>query len=371
MFVRTTTFKNRLQGLFKSPGPVLSAPPPVPSTGSHLTVIVPAYNEAASIADTIRSLKAQTVTVKAIVVVDDGSTDGTGDIAKTLGVTVLRPPRNTGSKAGAQNVALGQVDTEFTMALDADTTLAPDAIERLLTAFREPLVAAACGFVVPRYVRTLWERGRYIEYLFAFTFCKPIQNYYQRPLISSGCFSMYRTRVLRANGGWSTRTMAEDMDLTWNLYQQGHGVRFVPGAVCYPIEPQTFSLMRKQLKRWSHGFIQNVRLHWRGLLRIPYLRSVVGVGLWDATVASVAYLIGLPLLACFVSPWFLLGYVIDTPATLIPVLSQAEARKEVRLALASIPAFWVLRMVNGVCFLSALWAELVLRRPLRVYEKGH
>ena len=148
-------------------------------------------------------------------------------------------------------------------------------------------------------------------------------------------------------------------------------MRFVPEAVCYPIEPQTFSLMRKQLKRWSHGFIQNVRLHWRGILGIPYLRSVVGVAVWDATVASIAYFIGLPLLACFVSPWFLLGYVIDTPATLIPVLSQAEARKEVRLALASIPAFWVLRMVNGACFLRALWVELVLRRPLRVYEKGH
>ena len=343
----------------------------VSSKAGGLTVIVPAYNEAASIADTIRSLQAQTVPVEEIIVVDDCSTDGTGDIARSLGVRVIRPAKNTGSKAGAQNVALSYVETEFTMALDADTTLAPDAIEQLLTAFKEPKVAAVCGFVVPRYVRSLWERGRYIEYLFAFTFYKPIQNYYQRPLISSGCFSAYRSSVLKSEGGWSTRTLAEDMDLTWSFYQAGHGVRFVPEAVCYPIEPQTFNLMRKQLKRWSHGFVQNVQLHWRGLLRIAYLRSVIGVALWDATAASIAYFIGLPLLSLFVSPWFLLGYIVDTPATLIPVLSQAIERREVRKALASIPSFWVLRMLNSILFLEALWSEIVLKRSFRVYEKGH
>ena len=73
--------------------------------GAALTVIVPAYNEAESIADTVRSLLAQTVRPAEIIVVDDGSSDGTGDIARALGVTVLRPPRGTGSKAGAQNIA--------------------------------------------------------------------------------------------------------------------------------------------------------------------------------------------------------------------------------------------------------------------------
>src|SRR5207247_5590872 len=87
-----------------------------------VTVIVPAYNEAASIADTICSLRAQTVAPADIIVVDDCSTDGTGDIARAHGVTVLRPPVNTGSKAGAQTFALDQVRTELTIALAADTT---------------------------------------------------------------------------------------------------------------------------------------------------------------------------------------------------------------------------------------------------------
>ncbi|MBI4545480.1 MAG: glycosyltransferase family 2 protein [Gemmatimonadetes bacterium] len=337
-----------------------------------LTVIVPAYNEAGSIADTISSLWTQTLPPDEIYVVDDCSTDGTGDIARALGVTVLRPPANTGSKAGAQNYALRFVRTPLTMAIDADTTLAPDAIEKLITAFQEDDVAAACGFVIPRRVRSLWERGRYIEYLFAFTFYKQVQDYYQKPLISSGCFSMYRTEVLRAQGGWQTRTLAEDMDLTWTLYQAGHQVRFVPGAVCYPLEPHNFTFMQRQLRRWSHGFVQNVRLHWRGLLEVPFLRSAVAVAVWDAAIASAVYLLLLPALALALgSAWLLLGYAIDAPAVLVPVLVGAVPRREVGRALASLPAFFVLRTVNAVFFLQALWAELVRRRPLLVYEKGH
>jgi poly-beta-1,6-N-acetyl-D-glucosamine synthase len=337
-----------------------------------LTVLVPAYNEAASIADTVRSLQAQTRPPDEIVVIDDHSDDGTGDLARALGVTVVRPDRNTGSKAGAQNFALPLVRTTLVMAVDADTTLAPDAIELLLPVFEDPGVAAGCGFVIPRHVRTVWERGRYVEYLFAFTFYKQVQDFYGKPMISSGCFSMYRTDLLRAQQGWPTRTLAEDMDLTWSFYRAGHAVRFVPEAVSYPIEPHDFDFLGKQLRRWSHGFLQNVRLHWRGLLDVPYLRSAVAVATWDALVASVVFLFLLPVLALVLGqPWLLLGYVIDVPALLVPLVVGAVPRRELGRALASLPAFLVLRTVNGAFFLRAAWLEWVRGRPLLVYEKGH
>lgn len=344
----------------------------VAALAQTLTVIVPAYNERDSIGDTIRSLQAQTVAVKAVIVVDDCSTDGTGEVARSLGVTVLRPPSNTGSKAAAQNFALSRISSAFTMAIDADTTLAPDAIERLLAAFHDEQVAAACGFVEPRYRRSLWERGRYIEYLLAFSFYKPIQDFYGKPLISSGCFSAYRTDLLLACGGWSTETMAEDVDLTWRFYFAGYKVRFVPEAVSYPIEPHNFHFMRKQLKRWSHGFIQNVRLHWRSVLQVPCLRSAVAVALWDAVMASIGYLVVVPLLTLlFMNPLFVLAYVLDAPVVLIPVLLAAGGNRRVGEVLASVPAFFVLRTVNSVFLLEALWSEVVRRRPLLVYEKGH
>lgn len=344
----------------------------IPVRRASLTVIIPAYNEAGSIADTIRSLLAQTVLAESIIVVDDCSTDSTGEIAASLGVKVMRPPVNTGSKAGAQNFALSSVRTRYTMAIDADTTLAPDAIEKLIDCLTDDDAAAACGFVIPRNVGTIWERGRYIEYLFAFTFYKQVQEYYQKPLIASGCFSMYRTDTLVAHRGWETRTLAEDMDLTWSLYQSGEKVRFVPSAVCYPIEPHNFNFMSRQLKRWSHGFVQNVQLHWRGVLRVPYLRSAVAVSMWDATLASFIYLILLPVLTLwFWTPWLLVGYLIDAPALAVPVLVAAVSRGETRRALVSLPAFFLLRTVNAVFFLAAVWSELVMGKGFHRYEKGH
>jgi cellulose synthase/poly-beta-1,6-N-acetylglucosamine synthase-like glycosyltransferase len=336
-----------------------------------LTVIIPAYNEADSIADTIRSLQRQTIVPAEIVVIDDCSTDATAEVASALGVTVRRPPRNTGSKAGAQTFALDGVRTELVMALDADTVLAPDAIERLLPAFADPEVTAACGTVLPRYVGTVWERGRYIEYMLAFGFFKRVQDQYQKPLISSGCFSIYRTRQLRALGGWSARTMAEDMDLTWTLYEAGKKVRFLPEAVAYPIEPHSFAFLSKQLRRWSHGFIQNVRLHKRSLAHLGYLRSTVAVAFWDALLASLAYLVLIPVLAVAIDPLILLAYLIDAPVVTVPVLWQALERREVGRALASLPSFFVLRVVNGAFMIRALWNELIAGRPLLVYEKGH
>ena len=342
-----------------------------PTREARLTVLVPAYNEAGSIPDTITSLQAQTRMPAEVIVIDDCSTDDTGAVARELGATVLRPASNTGSKAGAQTFALDHVTTELVMAIDADTVLEVNAVDKLLAAFEDPGVSAASGFVLPRHVRTLWERGRYVEYMFAFTFFKVIQDFYRRPLISSGCFSVYRTEALRTIGGWSNRTMAEDMDLTWTMYKTGHSVRFVPEAVCYPIEPHNYHFMSKQLRRWSHGFVQNVRLHWRDLLEQPYLRTAIAVALWDATVASTMYLAVVPVLAVLVNPLVLLLYVDDAPAVAVPVLVKAMARGETRRAVASLPCFFVLRIVNSLFMIKALWMEQVMRRSLTVYEKGH
>jgi len=342
----------------------------IPGDGK-ITVIVPAYNEAESIADTIASLLNQTLSPSEIIVVDDCSTDGTGDVARSLGVTVLRPSNNTGSKAGAQTYALPFVRTEFSIAIDADTILAPDAIERLFEAVRYSDAAAASGFVLPRYVKSVWERGRYVEYLFAFSYFKPVQNYFSRPLISSGCFSIYRTDVLRDLGGWSNRTLAEDMDLTWTLYAMGRQVRFVPSAVCYPIEPHDLHFLLRQLRRWSHGLAQNLILHWRQILEQPYLRSTVAVMLCDAIVSGLVYLFVVPLASLFANPLFLLAYVIDLPIIAVPVLMEGMKRREFGRALASLPAYAVLRIVNAGVLLRALWLEFVRKRSLRIYEKGH
>jgi len=335
------------------------------------TVIVPAFNEADHIADTIESLLAQSLKPDEIIIIDDCSTDGTAEIAATYPVKVIQPPVNSGSKAGAQKYALQFVDTDYVVAIDADTVLETSALEILITRLTDENVAAACGYVLPRSVKTTWERGRYAEYLFALGFFKRIQNAYQRPLIASGCFTAYQTSTLKALGGWSTQTMAEDMDVTWRLYSQGEKVIFVPEAVCYPVEPHNFHFMRKQLLRWSHGYIQNVRLHRNIIIRDNWLSTFVTVGLWDTVLALLAYLIIIPLSAVFISPWLLLGYIIDLPLVAAPMLIEAYSRKETLKALAAIPSIALLRIVNAAIFFEVLVKELILDMPLTQYEKGH
>lgn len=345
-------------------------------TRPGLTVLIPAYNEAKFVGDTIRSVQEQTLKPVQIVVVDDCSSDGTGDVARSCmqagcDLLVVRPPQNCGSKASALNYGMEFVDTEFVLAIDADTTLDLDAIARLMPGFENPEVACVCGMVIPRRVKALWERGRYVEYLYAFTFYKPIQDYYGRPLIASGCFSAFRTSVLRKLDGWSMRTVGEDMDLTWSIYGLGLKVRFALDAVCYPVEPHNYDFLSKQLNRWSHGFVQNVKVHWKDVLEIPYLRSIVAVALWDAAMAAVGLFILIPILAIFVHPLFLLGYVLDLPAVAVPVLIQAHKRGETWLALSSIPAFWVMRWINCIYMIRAFWRELVTCNRLEKFEKGH
>lgn len=355
-----------------SPAPASDLLPVTPAKkATGVCVLVPAFNEAACVADTIRSIQAQTVVPDEIIVVDDCSSDGTGEVALACGVRVIRTPSNTGSKATALNHALQFVEADFTLAIDADTTLAPDAVEVLMKAMDDPKVAAACGMVLPRHVNTIWERGRYVEYLFAFSLYKPIQDYYEHPLLASGCFSVYRTSILKAKGGWPTRTVAEDMDLTWVVYMDGWKVRFVPQALCYPIEPTNFTFLSRQLRRWSCGFVQTVMVHWREILHVPFLRMMVAIGLWDATLASLAFLLVLPILAVTISPLFLLGYFIDLPAVMVPVMYQAWKRGEVLKALASLPGFFVMRFVNAYYTLNAVWRELIVKKRVHVFEKGH
>jgi poly-beta-1,6-N-acetyl-D-glucosamine synthase len=75
--------------------------------------------------------------------------------------------------------------------------------------------------------------------------------------------------------------------------------------------------------------------------------------------------------AVVVDPLVLLAYLVDAPVVVVPVLWQAIRRRETGRALTSFPAFFVLRVVNALYMLSAVWREVVMRRPLLVYEKGH
>jgi glycosyltransferase involved in cell wall biosynthesis len=104
--------------------PPPSKPSEIPAMSRHYTVIIPAYNASRTIEDAVNSLRSQTAPPARILLVDDGSTDGTGDLARTLGVEVIRQ-ENQGPGAACNN-AFGQIETPFTAYLDADDIWLPE-----------------------------------------------------------------------------------------------------------------------------------------------------------------------------------------------------------------------------------------------------
>jgi N-acetylglucosaminyltransferase len=352
-----------------------------PERSAHtLTVIVPAHNEEEGLPATLESLLAQTVPAEEFIVVDDGSTDRTGAVARGYGVTVLRPPRNLGSKAKAQNHALPHCTTDLVLAVDADTVLAPDYIEKIKPIFADPDVVVAAGNVQTRFTRTIWERGRSIEYLFGFHWHRPIQNRAGSPTVCSGCCSAFRRRPLVAFGGFPERTIVEDMDLSWTAQIAGYKARYVGDAVAWAADPESLTYLRKQVWRWMAGFCQNVRLHmWELVARKPML------ALWIAL--AVAEILTAPL--WWATP-FVLTLAMDQPVgrsvawwfgaelcmTVPPLIYAARRRRlPVLRVLLNLPCVYPTKIVNIYYAWKALIVELVLV-PLRlskglvVYEKG-
>ena len=365
---QTVSVKNGLSNRVSTGSPIFT-------TNRHalVTVIVPAYNEETVIEHTLSSLRQQTELLE-VIVVDDFSSDNTGEVAKSYkGVAVIRPPSNTGSKAGAQNYALPFINTRYTIALDADTSLAKDAIQKMVEFMEShPEAVATCSFVLPKKINTIWERGRFIEYMYAFTFYKRIQEWYAKPLISSGCFSIYGTDELKAVGGWSTRTMAEDMDLTWTFYEKGKVVRYNHEAFCFPLEPESFTMMSKQLTRWSHGWVQNLRLHWKNIRKIPVLREIVVAQISDALFGGVIYLLTFLTLILFHNLSLLIFLLIsETTLVVLPPILKGIKLKMVRKVLSSLPCYYIVRTVNVYYIYRAYISELLLKKTLTKYEKGH
>jgi N-acetylglucosaminyltransferase len=345
-----------------------------------VTVIVPAHNEEAGLPATLESILRQTRPADEIIVVDDGSADRTGEVARAHGVTVLTPPSNLGSKAKAQNHALPHCATDLVVAVDADTVLAPDYLEKIVPAFADPAVVVAAGNVQTRFTRTVWERGRSIEYLFGFHWHRPIQNTANSPVVCSGCCSAFRRDALVAFGGFPERTMVEDMDLTWSQQIAGRKAVYVGTAVAWAADPETLTYLRKQVWRWMAGFFQNVRLHMaRMIARKPLLALWIGLAvleiltapLWWATPFFVTLALHKPVGVTLA--WWLgseLGF------TLPPLLYGARRRGlRVSRMLLNLPCLYPTKAVNIYYAWKGLIVELILV-PLRlshglvIYEKG-
>ena len=288
----------------------------------RISVLVPAYNEAPVISDNVRSLLALDYPHVEVVVVNDGSTDGT--LERLAEVFDLRPvwrptppflahrpvraiyaPRSqlnllvidkqNGGKADSLNAGINFASGPLICSVDADSILEQDALAKTALPFIEdPYRTVATGGLVRIVNGCRIEQGRIvtahlprsrlamfqvIEYLRAFFAARTGWSAVNGLLIVSGAFGLFRRDAVIAAGGYRTDTVGEDIELIVRLHRtfreagQPYRIVYVPDPVCWTEAPEEARYLRRQRSRWHRGSLETLLMH-RGMLMNPRYRAI-------------------------------------------------------------------------------------------------
>ena len=270
-----------------------------------VSIVVPAFNEAVGIERAVRSLVASDYPEFDVVVVDDGSTDGTADLVEGLGlahVSVLRQPNR--GKSEALNRGVGAARHDVIVMVDADTVFETQTLRRLVQPFRDEGVGGVSGNTKVGNRRRLLGRWQHIEYVMGFNLDRRLYDTLQCMPTVPGAIGAFRRRALHEVGGVSAGTLAEDTDLTLAIGRAGWRVVYVEDARAWTEAPSSLRALWRQRYRWSYGTLQAVWKHraaiWRpgesriGRRGLPYL---------------VLFQIALPLLAPLIDLFSLYGLI--------------------------------------------------------------
>ena len=229
-----------------------------------VTVIVPVYNEEAVIGPALRSLLALDYPVFDILVVDDGSTDRTLEIASALegsyGAVSLRVvTKVNGGKASALNTGIALARTPYVLCMDGDSRLARGTLRSAMRHFDDPRVGAVAGNVKVVNRTNIWTRLQALEYIEGLNMARRAQGFLRVVNIIPGPIGIFRLDVLRRVGGYDTDTFAEDADLTLKILTAGWHVRYEGRAIAWTEAPENFLDLVKQRYRWTRGILQALR----------------------------------------------------------------------------------------------------------------
>ena len=274
-----------------------------------VSIVVPAFNEAVGIERTVRSLAASDYPEFEIVVVDDGSTDGTGELVDELelpGVTAVRQP-NSG-KAAALNRGIEEARHDIVVMVDADTVFERRTLRHLVQPFSSPEVGAISGNTKVGNRRRLLGRWQHIEYVMGFNLDRRLFDALRCMPTVPGAVGAFRRQALTDVGGVSGATLAEDTDLTLAIGRAGWRVVYAEDARAWTEAPATLRQLWRQRYRWCYGTLQAVWKHraalWRpgegriGRRGLPYL---------------VLFQIALPLLAPLIDLFSIYGLLFLDP----------------------------------------------------------
>jgi cellulose synthase/poly-beta-1,6-N-acetylglucosamine synthase-like glycosyltransferase/peptidoglycan/xylan/chitin deacetylase (PgdA/CDA1 family) len=278
-----------------------------------VSIVVPAFNEAVGIERAVRSLAESDYPELEVIVVDDGSTDGTAELVERLGlqhVHVLRQPNR--GKPAALNRGIAAARHAIVVMVDADTVFEQETLRRLVQPFTEPGVGGVSGNTKVGNRRRLLGRWQHIEYVMGFNLDRRLYDTLQCMPTVPGAIGAFRRRALDDVGGVSSATLAEDTDLTLAVGRAGWRVVYVEEARAWTEAPSSLRALWRQRYRWSYGTLQAVWKHraavWRrgegriGRRGLPYL---------------VLFQIALPLLAPLIDVFSVYGLLfLDAVAVL-------------------------------------------------------
>jgi cellulose synthase/poly-beta-1,6-N-acetylglucosamine synthase-like glycosyltransferase/peptidoglycan/xylan/chitin deacetylase (PgdA/CDA1 family)/spore germination protein YaaH len=279
-----------------------------PGFNPRVAVLVSAYNEEKVIVRTIRSVLNSDYANIRVIVIDDGSTDRTFEVAREAYAKDIAERRvqvltkANGGKAAALNHALQQIDEEFYVGIDADTVIAMDAISKLIPHFEDPAVGAVAGNAKVGNRVNLWTRWQALEYITSQNFERRALDLFNVVTVVPGAIGAWRTAAAKAAGGYPINTVAEDADLTMNILEQKYKVVYEDRALAFTEAPIDAKGLMRQRFRWSFGILQAVFKH-----KMAFVRNKA-MGLF-ALPNILIFQMFLPLVSPFIDVMFIAGLI--------------------------------------------------------------
>ena len=274
----------------------------------RVAVLIPAYNEETVIVRTIRSVLNSDYQNLHIIVIDDGSSDRTFEVARDAYTAEIAAGRvqvltkANGGKAAALNYALDRLEEEIYVGIDADTVIAADAISKLIPHFEDPRIGAMAGNAKVGNRVNLWTRWQALEYITSQNFERRALDLFHVVTVVPGAIGAWRTAPVKAAGGYPLNTVAEDADLTMNILEQGLRVDYEDRSLAFTEAPIDASGLMRQRFRWSFGTLQAIWKH-----RAAFLRNKA-MGFF-ALPNILIFQMFLPLVSPFIDLMFLTGVV--------------------------------------------------------------
>jgi peptidoglycan-N-acetylglucosamine deacetylase len=276
-----------------------------------LSIVVPAYNEAVVINQTIASLLSQDYEGEMeIVVVDDGSSDATYAVARGRygdepKVAILA--KTNGGKASALNFGIARARGEIVVGLDADTLFRPDTLRKLVAPLADPDVGAVAGNAKVGNRVNIITRWQAIEYVVSQNIDRRAFSLLNCITVVPGAVGAWRKSLVQEVGGFSEDTLAEDQDLTLAIRRNGQSIAYADDAIAYTEAPDNFSGLAKQRFRWSFGTLQCMWKHRDAFFRPRYgtlgMIAMPNVWLFQLLFTALSPLADLLFLWSLVSVW--------------------------------------------------------------------